>query len=779
MYLKGHARPGPTFREALLMHAVGRLALHPWITNIQASWVKLGVAGAQSVPAGGSERPGRDADERVDLARRGRRPRSGFPPEGDGGGDPGSSAVTPPPTHDALRRAARERSSPLSNGAPPLVRATQPAGQRGRPPAAPAARSTRAGDPQGLTVGGLPAVRARESRGPLLRRLRRPARADAGAERKIVTVLFADLVGFTARAERLDPEDVRAFLAPYHERLRAELERFGGTVEKFIGDAVDGGVRRAGRARGRPRARGARRARDPRRAARRRASSRCAIAVNTGEALVSLDAAPERGEGMVAGDVVNTASRLQAAAPVNGILVGERDVPRDARRDRLPRRRAGARRRARPSRSRCGRRCEARARFGVDVAPARPRPARRARARARALLARARARARGERVAAARHARRRARDRQEPARLRALRRVERRPSCVNWRQGRSLPYGEGVASGRSARWSRRRPASSRRDAAGGRRRSCRAPSSRRSATAEAAWVDAAPAAARRPRQRDASGSARREEAFAAWRRFFEALAEQRPLVLVFEDLHWADDALLDFVDHLVEWASRASRCWWSHRAAGAARAAARLGRRQAERGHGGAVAALGRGHGAAPRALLERAVLPAETQAALLERAGGNPLYAEEFARLLRRARLDSTSRSCRSRCRGSSRARLDALAADEKALLQDAAVIGKVFWLGALAASAARASRRELLHALERKEFVRRERRSSVAGESEYAFRHVLVRDVAYGQIPRAAAVRSTAAAEWIESLAGGGPRGAARPPLLCALELAGASRS
>ena len=53
-----------------------------------------------------------------------------------------------------------------------------------------------------------------------------------------MTVLFADLVGFTARAERLDPEDVAAVLRPYHERLRAELERFGGTVEKFIGDAV-------------------------------------------------------------------------------------------------------------------------------------------------------------------------------------------------------------------------------------------------------------------------------------------------------------------------------------------------------------------------------------------------------------------------------------------------------------------------------------------------------------------------------------------------------------
>src|SRR2546423_1889581 len=64
------------------------------------------------------------------------------------------------------------------------------------------------------------------------------AAAKRREERKIVTVLFADLVGSTARAEQLDPEDVRAILAPYYARLRGELERFGGTVEKFIGDAV-------------------------------------------------------------------------------------------------------------------------------------------------------------------------------------------------------------------------------------------------------------------------------------------------------------------------------------------------------------------------------------------------------------------------------------------------------------------------------------------------------------------------------------------------------------
>ena len=82
-------------------------------------------------------------------------------------------------------------------------------------------------------------------------------------ERKVVTVLFCDLVGFTMRAERMDPEDVRALQARTTQQLRAELERYGGTVEKFIGDAVDGALRCADGARGRPGARRAGGARDP------------------------------------------------------------------------------------------------------------------------------------------------------------------------------------------------------------------------------------------------------------------------------------------------------------------------------------------------------------------------------------------------------------------------------------------------------------------------------------------------------------------------------------
>jgi class 3 adenylate cyclase len=149
--------------------------------------------------------------------------------------------------------------------------------------------------------------------------------APAREERKVVTVLFADLVGFTSRAEQLDPEDVRATLSPYYARLRAEIERHGGTVEKFIGDAVmalfgapvshEDDPERAVRA--------ALAIRDGVQEADGELGLQVRIAVNTGEALIALGARPLEGEGMASGDVVNTAARLQTSAPVNGILVGE------------------------------------------------------------------------------------------------------------------------------------------------------------------------------------------------------------------------------------------------------------------------------------------------------------------------------------------------------------------------------------------------------------------------------------------------------------------------
>jgi class 3 adenylate cyclase len=131
-------------------------------------------------------------------------------------------------------------------------------------------------------------------------------------ERKVVSVVFADLVGSTAIGERSDPEDVRAMLAAHYERVRAQLERFGGTVEKFIGDAVvavfgapvvhEDDPERAVRA--------ALAIRDAALAA----GIRLRVAVNTGMALVDIDARPSDGQGLVAGDVMNTAARLQSAA---------------------------------------------------------------------------------------------------------------------------------------------------------------------------------------------------------------------------------------------------------------------------------------------------------------------------------------------------------------------------------------------------------------------------------------------------------------------------------
>jgi predicted ATPase len=160
--------------------------------------------------------------------------------------------------------------------------------------------------------------------------------------------------------------------------------------------------------------------------------------------------------------------------------------------------------------------------------------------------------------------------------------------------------------------------------------------------------------------------------------------------------------------------------------------------------------------------LLERAVLPADTQRSLLERAGGNPLYAEEFVRLLADRDLLAGPLAdvpLPDSVQALIAARLDTLSPDRKNLLQDAAVVGKVFWAGALAAIGDRDLREveQALHELVRKELVRPARTSSMEGEQEYGFWHLLVRDVCYAQIPRAArAARHRSAAAWIEEKAG-----------------------
>ena len=572
-------------------------------------------------------------------------------------------------------------------------------------------------------------------------------------ERKVVTVLFADLVGFTGRAEQLDPEDVRAMLSPYYARLRVELERRGGTVEKFIGDAVMAVF-------GAPVAHED----DPERAVRAALAIRDAIrdedaglqvriAVNTGEALVSLDASPSAGEGMAAGDVVNTTARLQSAAPVNGILVGE-STYRATRNAIEYREAAPVEAKGKVDPLQVWEAVQAYARIAVEtLETGAPLIGRR---RELDVLTGALERARQERT---------------PqlvtlvgvpgigkSRLvyELFKAIESEPDLVFWRQGRALPYGEGVTYWALAEMVKAHAGVLETDSlvdVG--QKLTQAVSVVLGDSPEAEWVELhlrllvglTPSS-------DMSGD-RRAESFAAWRRFFEALAEQNPLVLIFDDLHWADDNLLDFVDHLVDWASSvpilvvcAARpelldrrpAWGGGKLNAATVSVTPLSDEETAELIG---------------ALLERILLPAEIQATLLAHAGGNPLYAEQFVRMhLERA---GDAPALPETVQGIIAARLDILPAAEKALLQDAAVMGKVFWLGAAAAiGELRPDAVEtLLHPLERKDFIRRERRSSVAGETEYAFRHVLVQDVAYAQIPRAArAEKHRLAAGWIESL-------------------------
>jgi class 3 adenylate cyclase len=583
-----------------------------------------------------------------------------------------------------------------------------------------------------------------------LSRVEQPVRE----ERKVVTILFADLVGFTSRAERLDPEDVRALLSPYYARLRKELERFGGTVEKFIGDAVMAVF-------GAPIAHED----DPERAVRaalairdwvseEEAGLQLRIAVNTGEALVSLSARPSEGEGMVSGDVVNVAARLQAAAPVNGILVGE--VTHRATSQVIEYRDAAAviaKGKADPLS--VWEALEARARFGVDLGHT-----------AGPLIGR------GQEVDLVTNALSRARSESSTQLLTIVgvpgigksrlvmelfRAVEEDPTgFVQWRQGRSLPYGDGVTFWALSEMVKAQAGMLESDSADETRRKLGAAvRGVVSDATEAQWIEAH----LRPLLglgATEGGGDRQSEAFTAWRRFFEAIAEQNPLVLVFEDMQWAGDSLLDFVEHVIDWSSgvpllvictarpellERRRGWGGGKRNAATLSLSPLSDDDTARLIG---------------SLSRRPVMPAETQQELIARSGGNPLYAEQFVRM-QAERGDAAEVALPDTVQGIIGARLDGLSPAEKDLIQNAAVMGKLFWLGGVSsiATVERAAAEQHLHALERKEFVQRARRSTVTGEMEYSFQHILVRDVAYGQIPRGRrAEKHRLAAAWLEAL-------------------------
>ena len=571
----------------------------------------------------------------------------------------------------------------------------------------------------------------------------------ARRERKVVTVLFCDLVGFTSRAESMDPEDVEALLRPYHERVRSELERHGGTVEKFIGDAVMALF-------GAPTAHED----DPERAVRAALAIRdfaleeeleLRVGVTTGEALVRLDAQPEAGEGMASGDVVNTAARLQSAAPVNGIVVDETTYRATrAAVDYAEATPVEAKGKSEPIQVWTA--VAAHARFGVDVAH-----------EARSALV-----GRERELGVVRDAFERARHERTPQLLTLVgvpgigksrlvyelnRIVEADPELITWRQGRCLAYGDGITLWALGEIVKAQAGILEQDTPDDiAAKVHQTVEDTLVGTGDEARVEAHLLALLGLGEEAQLGGDRRNEAFAAWRRFLEALAEQRPLVLVVEDIHWADESLLDFLDELVEWVTDVSLLV-------IATARPELLERRPNWGGGKLNATtlalspltdeqtaelIGR--------LLERPLIAADSQQALLERAGGNPLYAEQFVELyVEQGSADELALP--ETLQGIIAARLDGLPESEKGLLQDAAVVGKVFWASSIGRDPDTTS--SSLHALERKGFVRRQRRSSLEGESEFAFAHALVRDVSYGQIPRAErASRHRAVAEWIDRL-------------------------
>jgi len=548
-----------------------------------------------------------------------------------------------------------------------------------------------------------------------------------GEERRLVSVLFVDLVGFTSRSEKLDPEDVRAFLVPYYERVRSELEGHGGRVEKFVGDAVMGVF-------GAPVTFGD----DAERAVRAAFAVRdwaegeglqLRVAVNTGEAIVALHASPERGETFVTGDVVNTAARLQSASPVGAVLVGEETY-------------VGTR-------------------GSIEYRPAPPVLAKGKEAPVQAWLALRATSAIGERPAAP--VPMIGRDRElgvltgvwkrvvdegrshfvtvfGPAGIGKSRIALELAQLVAGQDGRAIrgrctPYGASSpysAFGQQVKQTARIFDSD------------EAVEAAEKLTAAIASV-AGPAAAEEhtPNLATLLGleadreAVDREQLFFSARVFVEALAMHGPTLLVYEDIHWADGSLLDLLETFGARVRDVPVLFL---------ALARpelLGERPNWGGGLPAYTALPLeplGDTASRELATELlgrvdTTLRAEKVA---ETAEGNPLFIEELARCIGEQQakgLDELPTSIRTIIA----ARLDALPAPERAALVDASVVGRVFWRGALSEIEDREDLSQVLGSLEARDLIQREAVSRIRGDQQFAFKHGLIHDVAYGTLPRA----------------------------------------
>ncbi len=599
------------------------------------------------------------------------------------------------------------------------------------------------------------------------------APAAARRERKFATALFADLVGSTELAEREDPEVVQAVIGRAFDRLAAEIERYGGLLEKFMGDAVLAvfGVPHAHED-------------DPERAVRAglemqavlnelnrgfasegRPILQMRIGIEAGEVLVDLERATGPRDRMLTGDAVNTAARLQTAAEPGRVVAGPavyastKDVIDFGELPPL-----ALKGKARPVPAWQALRVKAR-RAGV-------RPP---------LGLEARLVGRDEELSVLKQTLHRVEQEGRPALVTVLgnagvgksrltwelqKYVEGLPQFVYWRKGRCLAYGNlsysALAEAVKAQCEVLEDDSP----------DVVTEKVHRAVGDLFEEPDAADVEAHVLTLVGAGPDQRfpREALFDSWRRFLERLAARYPLVLVLEDIHWADEGLLDFVDHLADWAQGAIYVVTM----------ARPELLETRPGWGGGkrnYAAIfldplsPEENGAMIDDLLATS-LPPELKRLVIERSEGNPLYTEEIVRMfIDRGVLRATEAALWEVARsvdevevprsiqGLIAARLDSLPPEEKALLQDAAVVGRAFWLGSVALlgglDAGRA--RELLGRLRVKEIVVPREPPTFSGELELAFRHVLIRDVAYESLPKSLrADKHVQVAGWAQERAG-----------------------
>ena len=619
-----------------------------------------------------------------------------------------------------------------------------------------------------------------------------PTRESAGTghreERKLVTFLFADVAGSTALADHLDPEQLREVMQRYFDAMREEIEAEGGTVEKFIGDAVMAAF-------GVPTSHED----DPSRAL-RAADAMCRrletvnaglavshglslqirIGVNTGEVLATTK--PEPGAAMATGDAVNVAARLQTSAQPGEVLVSERTA-RAAR---------GFEFSARGALDLRGRREPVRAFLmtGLGGGPTRGVP-----------YLTAPMVGRDAEVAVLDSFYSRTADEHRPhvvtvygdagvGKSRLVREfledLEDRVPAPLVLRGRCLPYGAGVTYWPLAEMLKEFAGIQDTD----------------STSAALARIDAVTGSDHGEVEMGGAGEPRTAAMLAftlgvpdpraptvgmdpqevrrlvhlAWRTFFTSLATTGPVVVLVEDIHWADPALLDLLDELGErtqgpvlfvYPSRlelaATRpSWGGGRRNSVAVSLEPLGPEEA-------------GH--LVRLLLSVDDLPVSVHARILERAEGNPFFLEEILRRL----IDEGALSrdgdrwqaapgieaieLPDSVQGVLAARIDLLLPADKRVLQAAAVVGRVFWRepvrlltsGLLEELPVDAALEESMRRLEERELVSPRVGSAFAGQPEYIFKHILTRDVAYDSIPRRDRGSAHASvARWLENTAG-----------------------